>query len=97
MPGFFLSVERRKTMLSLTKNELLERLLEPQRSRLLSLAINEDIHSVFPLSYEARKQEEIDIDITEHIQKIVFKSLFRVTDLAFDENLDRQHFMQCER
>ena len=75
-------------MLSLTKNELLERLLEPQRSRLLTLAINEDIHGVFPLSIEAKKQKEINIDITEHVQKIIFKALFRVTDLAFDETLD---------
>jgi len=75
-------------MLSLTKDELLERLLEPQRSKLLSLAINEDIHGVFPLTVEAEKQENIDIDITEHVQKIIFKALFRVTDLAFDESLD---------
>jgi hypothetical protein len=75
-------------MLSLTKNELLERLLEPQRSKLLSLAINEDIHSVFPLRVKARKQEEIDIDISEQVQQMAFKLLFRVTDLVFDESLD---------
>jgi hypothetical protein len=75
-------------MLSLTKDQLLERLLEPQRSKLLSLAINEDIHSVFPLRIPARKQKEINIDITEQIQKIAFRLLFRVTDLAYDETLD---------
>ena len=84
-------------MISLTKNELLERLLEPQRSKILSLAINEDIHSIFPLKIKAEKEKEISIDITEEVQKIVFKTLFRVTDLAFDENFDRQPNLQPER
>lgn len=75
-------------MLTLTKNQLLERLLEPQRSRLLSLAINEDIHSVFPITLPVRKQKEINLDITDDVQKIVFKLLFRVTDLVYDETLD---------
>ncbi|MGD0795494.1 MAG: hypothetical protein ABR958_07955 [Dehalococcoidales bacterium] len=75
-------------MIALTKNQLLERLLEPERSRLLSLAINEDIHSVFPIRLPVRKQKEINIDLTEDVQKIVFKTLFRVTDLVFDETLD---------
>jgi hypothetical protein len=82
-------------MLSLTKNELLERILEPQRSRILTLAIKEDIRSIFPLTIRARKNKEISIDISQQVQKLVFKTLFRVTDLAFDEALDPQ--TTCEK
>jgi len=51
--------------LSLTKAQLLERLLEPQRTQLLVLAINEDTHKVFPIHTEAQNQAEINIDMTE--------------------------------
>ena len=52
-------------VLSLTKAQLLERLLEPQRTKLLVLAINEDAHKVFPIRTEVLNQEEINIDMTE--------------------------------
>ena len=77
-------------MIRLSKNELLERIVEPQRSRLLTLAIKEDIRSIFPLTIRARKEKDISIDISQQVQKLVFKTLFRVTDLAFDETLDAQ-------
>lgn len=82
-------------MISLTKNELLERIIEPQRSRLLALAIKEDIRSIFPVSIRAVKENEISIDISQQVQKLVFKALFRITDLAFDESLDPQ--VPCEK
>jgi hypothetical protein len=82
-------------MISLTKRELLERILEPPRSRLLTLAIKEDIRSIFPLTIPAKQEKEISIDISPQVQKLVFKALFRVTDLAFDEALDPQ--VPCEK
>ena len=74
--------------LSLTKAQLFERLLEPQRTKLLLLAIAEDTNKVFPLQYQARNQSEIHIDITEALGKLALKWLFRAVDLAYEEALD---------
>jgi hypothetical protein len=74
--------------LTLTRAQIFERLLEPQRMKLLVLAINEDAHSVFPLRVQAQNQAEINIDITEPLRKLVQKVLFRAIDLVYDETLD---------
>lgn len=74
--------------LSLTKEQLLERLLTPERTTLLALAIKEDADKVFPLHFQARNQTEINIDITEAIGTLCSKWLWRAIDLAYNEALD---------
>ncbi len=74
--------------LSLTKAQLLERLLEPQRTKLLVLAINEDVKKVFPIRIEAQNQAEINIDVTEALRTLSSKWLSRAINLAYDETLD---------
>ena len=74
--------------LSLTREQLLKRLLEPQRVKLLVLAINEDARKVFPLRVQARNQTEINIDVTKPLGKLANKWLLRAIDLAYDETLD---------
>ena len=77
--------------LSLTKTQLLERLLEPQRVKLLSLAINEDAKQVFPLHLQVQAQSnqaEINIDITEALGKLASKWLLRAIALAYEDSLD---------
>ena len=74
--------------LSLTHAQLLERLLQPQRIKLLVLAVNEDARKVFPLHFQARNQAEINIDITEALRTLSSKWLLRAIDLSYDENLD---------
>ena len=74
--------------LSLTKAQLLERLIEPQRIKLLVLAVNEDANKVFPIRAEVHNQAEINIDMTEILRKLSSKWLFRAIDLAYDETLD---------
>lgn len=76
--------------LSLTKSQLLERLLVPQRIKLLVLAINEDAHSLFPLQFHSQNQAQINIDITETLRILSSKWLFRAIDLAYDETFDSE-------
>ncbi len=74
--------------LSLTKDELCERLKDPDRFKLLILAINEDVSNVSPLYFEAEHQGKISINITEPLRELAFKWLFRAIDLTYEEGFD---------
>lgn len=73
--------------LSLTKEQIGERLLEPQRLTLLRLAIDEDVKSIFPLHF-TKNDEENSLIMTEAMSNLVNKLLFRAITLAYDEILD---------
>lgn len=74
--------------LSLTRTQLLERLTQPQRAKLLALAINEDARKVFPIKTQTRNANVINIDLTESIGKLHSMWFLRAIDLAYDETLD---------
>ena len=73
--------------LSLTLEQVLERLTEPQRIKLLVLAINEDAKSIFPLHFTNDEEENSRI-MTEALRKLAKLWLFRAIRLAYDETLD---------
>ena len=75
-------------MLSLTREQLLRRLVESQRSSLLALAINEDAKRYFTFKVEANSSQEVNIDVTEPLRAVTKKLLLRAIDIAYDENLD---------
>jgi len=77
--------------LSLTREQLLERLDDPHRMQLLVIALNEDMKQVFPVDYKIQfpiNTNDINIDIGEALIKLSSKWLLRAVDLAYDENLD---------
>jgi hypothetical protein len=87
--GFLnLNHDEQPPIVSLTKEQIMMRLLDPQRTKLLTLAINEDTNKVFPLHFQAQNREEIEIDINEALHTLCSKWLFRVIDLAYDDTLD---------
>ena len=75
--------------ISLTRDELYERLKDPIRMKLLLIAINEDAKNIFsPLRYQVETKGEISLDIREPLRELAFKWLFRAIDLAYEEDLD---------
>ena len=76
--------------ISLTRDELYERLKDPTHIKLLILAINEDYNSIFPLQLQGKvnTQGNISLDIREPLKNLMFKWLFRAIDLAYEEDLD---------
>lgn len=77
--------------LSLTREQLLERLVDPHRMQLLAIALNEDMKQVFPVDYKIQfpiNTNDINIDIGEALIKLSSKWLLHAVDLAYDENLD---------
>jgi len=78
--------------ISLTKEQMGERLLEPHRLKLLTLAINEDVKSCFPIKYKSQGRipagTDINLDLTEALKPVVNKIIFRAIEIAYDESLD---------
>jgi len=78
--------------ISLTREQLLERLAEPRRVKLLAIALNEDTKQVFPVTRKAKipvdtNEIDIDIDISQALIKLSSKWLLRAVNLAY-ETLD---------
>jgi hypothetical protein len=73
--------------ISLTIEEAQARLRQPQRLSILSLAVNEDIKSIFPLHLTGKKKEDDKI-IGDAFHRLVLKVLLRAITIVYDENLD---------
>ena len=75
--------------ISLTKEQILEKLLEPRRLSLLILAISEDAKKTMTLKYKPQtNQSEVNIDITQPLSEFTNRILLRAIELAYDETLD---------
>lgn len=73
--------------ISLTAEQAQARLREPQRRNILSIAINEDIKSVFPLHLTGNKTEDsTTIGLAMH--NVVTRVLLRALEIIYNENLD---------
>jgi hypothetical protein len=73
--------------ISLTKEEFLDRFKDPIRQRILALALNEDMKSVFPMKLTTNSEQN-SIIIASAIHEVVVKVLPRLMDIVYEENLD---------
>lgn len=73
--------------ISLTKDQLFDRLLDPERVKLLRLAFDEDARSVFPLRSQTTSQTEINPDMAKTLTIVAEKLLLRAISLTYDETL----------
>jgi hypothetical protein len=73
--------------ISLTKEQFSERF--ERYHRLFQLAIKEDVKKISPLLYKVLRDEtEIHIDISKPIGEFISKTIIRIIDLVYEENLD---------
>ena len=74
--------------ISLTLEQALERLSQPQRLTLMKLAIDEDVKSIMPLQFQVNDDEGNSLKMKEALGKLAEKLFLRSIQLAFDETLD---------
>ena len=73
--------------ISLTIEQLHERLLGRPRNQLLAMAVSEDMKSMFPFILSNGNEENSGI-IREAFKELGFKMLYQAINLAYDEDFD---------
>jgi hypothetical protein len=76
--------------ISLTLEQALERLLEPQRLHLLRIAIDEDVKCIFPLQINLADDAATQKALKEALGNLIDRLLLRALRLAFEESLDKR-------
>jgi hypothetical protein len=74
--------------INLTREQAIARLNEPERKKLLILALNEDVKSLFPMHLEGYLTKNDQITLVKAINELIFGANMRTFDLVFNEGLD---------